>query len=51
MTIATRKVFPAAAAPRRPGLAIAAALRDFSLNGRKTLVERRDGVDFYFNEF
>lgn len=53
MTIATRRIFPAAAAaaPGRPGLAIAAALRDFSLNGRRTAVERRGGIDFYFNEF
>jgi hypothetical protein len=26
-------------------------LRGFSLNGQRTIVERRAGVDFYFNEF
>jgi len=32
-------------------LAFPPMLCDFSLNGRKTSIERRDGVDFYFNEF
>ncbi|HLW90990.1 MAG TPA: DNA methyltransferase [Roseiarcus sp.] len=27
------------------------SLYDFSLNGQPTIVERRDGVDFFFNEF
>src|SRR5579862_6372871 len=34
-----------------PATALSAMLRDFSLNGRRTAIERRDGVDFYFNEF
>src|ERR1700722_6458117 len=34
-----------------PATALSAMLRGFSLNGRRTAIERRDGVDFYFNEF
>jgi hypothetical protein len=34
-----------------PPAAVSSTLRDFSLNGRKTLIERRGGVPFYFNEF
>jgi len=30
---------------------LAALLRAFTFNGRPTIVERRNGVDFYFNEF
>jgi hypothetical protein len=34
-----------------PATALSSMLRGFSLNGRRTAIERRDGVDFYFNEF
>jgi hypothetical protein len=40
-----------AIAPRSAGADIGSTLRDFSLNGRKTSVESRHGVNFYFNEF
>jgi hypothetical protein len=32
-------------------MAVSSMLRAFSLNGRKTLIEKRKGVPFYFNEF
>jgi hypothetical protein len=34
-----------------PPAPLTQGLRDFSLNGRRTAVERRDGIDFFFNEF
>jgi hypothetical protein len=40
----------ATAAPS-PAAALASMLSGFSLNGRRTAVERRDGIDFFFNEF
>jgi hypothetical protein len=51
----TSKGMPArqafAKTPPSVATAVSSMLRAFSLNGRKTLIERRDGVPFFFNEF